>query len=170
VVYQDGAYGAVGDLEVDGCVRGGDSRTLDSFDGIEATFKRAAVNGTLAGIAFVSSLPDDESGAGDGEYIEVIGIGTGKTLYEVPDRPDVSPYTGVSGDGTITSLVVARNGATAWILRADTTAPVWSVYTFGGGGFQLLASGPTVAKGSLRVAGNRIYWQKGGVEQSTVLQ
>ncbi len=159
---------AVGDgsggIDLRACLRDGESRDLGDFDGIYTGLSRAALDGTVAAIAWSECLPDYGP---CGDYVSVMGVRSGKVLYDVADGPDVESngYGAYSGDGRISSLVVTRDGATAWIA----SNPRWSVYTFGAGGYRRIASGSSVAPHSLRLAGSQISWLQSNTRQYAVL-
>jgi hypothetical protein len=67
------------------------------------------------------------------------------------------------GGGPVTTIVVKRDGAVAWIVEAEAPPPgKWEVHAVETNGSRVLASGADVAPWSLALAGNNLYWTQDG--------
>jgi hypothetical protein len=78
-------------------------------------------------------------------------------------------YVGATNDFFTDALVLAPNGDVAWIAESDDPAEAFQVRAATAAGVTQVDAGPDVDRGSLALAGDRIYWTVGGQPRSAVL-
>jgi hypothetical protein len=113
---------------------------------------------------------------------------TGRVLHNVPTGNPLEPGPGYRGVGKVVALVLANDGAVAWIAEdyersAMAKAPYFDVYAADIAGTRLLASGTDIDPSSLAlsvdathlddyphtIAGSTLYWAQAGQSFSTTL-
>jgi hypothetical protein len=106
--------------------------------------------------------------------VTVRDLRTGRVLHEVPTGTPANPHPGYVGVGSITALVLKRDGAAAWIAedneRSFGHAPYFDVEAVDHSGVRLLASGTGIAPGSLALKGSRVSWKTGRSRFSATLR
>ncbi|HWF26469.1 MAG TPA: hypothetical protein VG275_13520 [Solirubrobacteraceae bacterium] len=113
--------------------------------------------------------------------LERCGVDTGSSTVVVlnlitgihrADLPAATLPTGPESHSSVTSLVLRRDGAAAWIARSASLVrrrTTYEVHRFAGGKSSLLDSGGSIAPGSLRLAGSLMTWRHGMATRSARL-
>jgi hypothetical protein len=106
-------------------------------------------------------------------YVLVVDLRTRRIVHKVPTGSPPTRSVSV-GTGYVSSMVVKRDGAVAWIAEnfkeaQRTEAPFYQVHAVDKNGERLLASGD-IASRSLALAGNTIYWTQEGEPKSATLE
>jgi len=101
------------------------------------------------------------------EEVWVRNLATGNVIHRMPNGSPAEP--GDVGLGETTAIVVKRDGAVAWIVRASAELGSIQVRSVDKTGSHLLAASPEIAPESLALAGSTLYWTQGGKPMSTTL-
>jgi len=149
--------------EMWGCLYGHRPHDLYRFVGGSGwAFTSPLVSGQVA--AFEAALSDSDGPNYD--IVVVVNLATGRQIKRVADGDG----PGGDGIGQLESMVLKPDGAVAWIAPTGYMNSVNQVYVDDAAGYRMLASGTSIAGGSLALAGSTIYWLQGGVAQSARLQ
>jgi hypothetical protein len=127
------------------------------------------LTGTTLAYEMYDTVEGDLPGEGSiSEYAVVRDLTTGKFLHRVPTGTFQPPRAGVIGAGAITTIVVKRDGAAAWI--TDTRqASRYEVHVVDRNGARTVVSSSDISPHSLALGGSTIYWTQAGVAHSAPL-
>lgn len=124
----------------------------------------------LAGriVAYTDSVFGVDTGSTD---IVVVNVASRRTLLAIPG---VGGYVDacVISFRKVTDLAVTDRGIVAWIVRAGSQCKTATFEVYGAqrsAGPALLAKGPSIAPGSVRVSNQTVSWENGGRRESANL-
>jgi hypothetical protein len=94
---------------------------------------------------------------------------SGRVVRSLPTGIPTSPEPSVVGGGPVVAMVVKSDGAVAWFEESNFAPVEYTVHAVDKSGSRLLASGASVSRSSLALAGNTLYWTQGGKPVSAAL-
>jgi hypothetical protein len=147
--------------EMWGCLYGHHPHDFYRFLGGSGwAFMNPLVSGKVAAFGAAQSSSDGPNY----DDVVVVNLATGQRMKRLADG------YGLGGDGQLESMVLKPDGAVAWIAPTGYMDSINQVYVDDATGYRMLASGMSIAGGSLALAGSTIYWLQGGVAQSATLR
>lgn len=144
-------------------LRVGKSFRLSNHDDVsgDTSVVPKAITGRYAGYA-VTHCP----GPGGDDCISRVFVRdsrNGKVLFSA------RAFSGETNDFFVDSLVLAQNGDVAWIAESDDPTQAYQVRAATDAGVRQLDAGPDIGADSLAMAGNQVYWTRGGEPQTAAL-
>jgi hypothetical protein len=97
--------------------------------------------------------------------IVVRDLRNGRVIHKVPTgvrSHPIQPPRQYVGLGPATGLAVKSNGSVAWLVETTAEEGSFQLHALDRSGGRLLASGSDIARSSLALAGNTLYWTQGG--------
>jgi hypothetical protein len=102
-----------------------------------------------------------------GHWVLVRDLRTGRLLHRAPTGTPVVPQAGSVGIGVAVAIIVERDGSLGWIAEDDertsaVRSTYYQVHVLDKHGNRVVAAGTRIGPSSLKLAGRRLSWTKGG--------
>jgi hypothetical protein len=164
-----------------GCVRGngrayglGEQPEFSTDGG--GGIRKITRGGAFVAYEAVSTVARIDPAPNDNVWKVIVrNLRNGHTVHSVPTGSLLRPRRYSEGVGSVTMLVVRRDGAVAWIAqdneRTNGEPPTYyDIYASGRHGTRLLAHGRQIRGSYLRLVGMGVQWTEAGKRRAAVLR